>query len=147
MLIDFDDLITLPVLRPVADKMGIDLIGFGVMICVNMQTSSMHPPFGFELLCLRGISDLMFKNGALPAQVESKEICLGSIPFIVLQPVWVAFVIAFPQTITALLDNKVVYDMDKAEIPMTTSDKAAPDTQESIEELFKSADTPASAPK
>jgi TRAP-type mannitol/chloroaromatic compound transport system permease large subunit len=134
-------------LGPVADKMGIDLVWFGVMICVNMQTSFMHPPFGFALFYLRGISDSMFKNGALPAKVESNDITLGSIPFIVLQPVWVAFVIAFPQTITALLDNKVVYDMDKVEIPMTTSDNAAPDTQESIEELFKSADKPASAPK
>jgi len=139
--------IILPMLGPVADKMGIDLIWFGVMICVNMQTSFMHPPFGFALFYLRGISDTMFKNGALPAKVESKDIYLGSIPFIGLQLILVAIVIAFPQTVTALLDKKAVYDLDKVEIPMTTSDRAAPDTQQSIEDLFKSADPPASAPK
>jgi hypothetical protein len=58
--------IILPFLAPVADKMGINMIWFGVMICVNMQTSFMHPPFGFALFYLRGISDTLFKNKALP---------------------------------------------------------------------------------
>ena len=62
--------IILPLLGPVADKMGIDLIWFGVMLCVNMQTSFMHPPFGFALFYLRGISDTLFKEGALPAKVR-----------------------------------------------------------------------------
>ena len=56
--------IVLPMLGPVADKMGIDMIWFGVLLCVNMQTSFMHPPFGFALFYLRGISDTLFKNGA-----------------------------------------------------------------------------------
>ena len=60
--------IILPLLAPVADKMGIDLIWFGVLLCVNMQTSFMHPPFGFALFYLRGIADTLYKNGALPAQ-------------------------------------------------------------------------------
>jgi tripartite ATP-independent transporter DctM subunit len=139
--------IILPLLGPVADKMGIDLIWFGVMICVNMQTSFMHPPFGFALFYLRGISDTLFKNNALPAKVESRDIYLGSIPFIVLQLVLVAIVIAFPQTVTALLDKQVEVDLDKVEIPMTAPAERAPDTQESIQELFKSAAEAASAPK
>ena len=139
--------IILPLLGPVADKMGIDLIWFGVMICVNMQTSFMHPPFGFALFYLRGISDTLFKNNALPAKVESRDIYLGSIPFIVLQLILVAIVIAFPQTVTALLDKKVEVDLDKVEIPMTAPAEGAPDTQENIEELFKSAAEAASAPK
>ena len=48
--------IIMPLLAPVAAKLGIDLIWFGVLICANMQTSFMHPPFGFALFYLRGIA-------------------------------------------------------------------------------------------
>ena len=106
--------IIIPFLAPVADKMGIDLIWFGVMICVNMQTSFMHPPFGFALFYLRGISDTLFKNGSLPRKVESKDIYIGAIPWVCLQLVLVAVVIAFPQTVTAFLDKPQVLDLDKA---------------------------------
>ena len=106
--------IILPLLGPVADKMGIDLVWFGVMLCVNMQTSFMHPPFGFALFYLRGISDSLFKNGALPRKVLSSDIYLGSIPWVVMQLVLVGIVIFFPQTVTAFLDKPEVVDMDKA---------------------------------
>lgn len=106
--------IILPLLGPVAEKMGIDLVWFGVMLCVNMQTSFMHPPFGFALFYLRGISDTLFKNGALPRKVESKDIYLGSIPWVVMQLVLVAIVIFFPQTVTAFLDKEKAVDMNQA---------------------------------
>jgi tripartite ATP-independent transporter DctM subunit len=106
--------IIIPFLAPVAAKLGIDLIWFGVMICVNMQTSFMHPPFGFALFYLRGISDTLFKNGSLPRKVESRDIYLGAIPWVILQLVLVAIVIAFPQTVTAFLDKPQVLDLDKA---------------------------------
>ena len=106
--------IIIPFLAPVADKLGIDLIWFGVMICVNMQTSFMHPPFGFALFYLRGISDTLFKNGSLPRKVESKDIYLGAIPWVVMQLILVAVVIAFPQSVTAFLDKPQVLDLDKA---------------------------------
>ena len=48
--------IVIPLLAPAADKLGIDLIWFGVLICANMQTSFMHPPFGFALFYLRSIA-------------------------------------------------------------------------------------------
>ena len=48
--------IIIPLLAPVADKLGIDLIWFGVLVCANIQTSFMHPPFGFALFYLRGIA-------------------------------------------------------------------------------------------
>ena len=48
--------IIIPLLAPVADKLGIDLVWFGVLICANIQTSFMHPPFGFALFYLRGIA-------------------------------------------------------------------------------------------
>jgi len=98
----------------VADKLGIDLIWFGVLLCVNMQTSFMHPPFGFALFYLRGISDTLFKNGALPRKVESNDIYLGAIPWVVMQLVLVVIVIFVPETVTAFLDKKVEVDMNKA---------------------------------
>ena len=139
--------IILPMLGPVADKMGIDLIWFGVMICVNMQTSFMHPPFGFALFYLRGISDTLFKNKVLPAKVESKDIYMGSIPFIVLQLILVGIVIAFPQTVTVFLDKKVVLDIDRVEMPMGAPNEDQKDGQQAIDELFPSARPAASAPK
>ena len=106
--------IIIPFLAPVAAKLGIDLIWFGVMICVNMQTSFMHPPFGFALFYLRGISDTLFKNGSLPRKVESRDIYMGSIPFIIIQLILVAIVIFFPQTVTVFLDKEQVLDLNKA---------------------------------
>ena len=106
--------IIIPLLAPVADKLGIDLVWFGVMICVNMQTSFMHPPFGFALFYLRGIADTLFKNGSLPKKVESRDIYLGAIPWVVMQLILVAVVIAFPQSVTAFLDKPQVLDLEKA---------------------------------
>ena len=119
--------IIIPFLAPVAEKMGIDLIWFGVMICVNMQTSFMHPPFGFALFYLRGISDTLFKNGRLPVKVESKDIYLGAIPWVIMQLILVAVVIAFPQTVTAFLDKPQVLDLDKAseQLQQMSADSAA----------------------
>jgi len=106
--------IIIPFLAPVAAKLGIDLVWFGVMICVNMQTSFMHPPFGFALFYLRGISDTLHRNGSLPRKVESRDIYLGAIPFIIIQLILVAVVIFFPQTVTVFLDKEKVLDLDKA---------------------------------
>jgi TRAP-type mannitol/chloroaromatic compound transport system permease large subunit len=106
--------IIIPFLAPVAAKLGIDLVWFGVMICVNMQTSFMHPPFGFALFYLRGIADTLFKNKSLPRKVVSTDIYMGAIPFILIQLILVAVVIFFPQTVTIFLDKEKVLDLDKA---------------------------------
>ena len=106
--------IILPLLGPVADKMGIDLIWFGVMLCVNMQTSFMHPPFGFALFYLRGIADTLYKNGSLPKKVESNDIYLGALPWVLMQLVLVAIVIFFPVTVTAFLDKPKPVDLNQA---------------------------------
>ena len=120
--------IIIPFLAPVAAKLGIDLIWFGVMICVNMQTSFMHPPFGFALFYLRGIADTLYKNRALPRKVESSDIYMGAIPFIVIQLMLVGIVIFFPQTVTVFLDKEVVLDLDKAstQLQQMGKDAAAP---------------------
>ncbi|HSW17078.1 MAG TPA: TRAP transporter large permease subunit [Ramlibacter sp.] len=133
--------IILPMLGPVADKMGIDLIWFGVLLCVNMQTSFMHPPFGFVLFYLRGIADTLFKNGALPRKVESRDIYLGSIPWVILQLLLVVVVIFVPETVTMMLDKEQKIDVDNVRIEMPAAESEAPDagtdSQKSIEELFK----------
>ena len=108
--------IILPLLGPVADKLGIDLVWFGVLLCVNMQTSFMHPPFGFALFYLRGIADTLFKNGSIPRKVESSDIYMGSIPWVFLQLLLVVIVIFFPITVTIFLDEKVSVDLDKVQI-------------------------------
>ncbi|OUM03518.1 TRAP transporter large permease [Variovorax sp. JS1663] len=120
--------IILPMLGPVAAKLGIDMVWFGVLLCVNMQTSFMHPPFGFALFYLRGISDTLFKNGALPRKIESRDIYLGAVPWVGLQLLLVAIVIFFPQTVTVFLDKKVEVDVDKVKLEMPADLQGGPDS-------------------
>ncbi|MDF1484320.1 TRAP transporter large permease subunit [Ramlibacter sp. H39-3-26] len=118
--------IILPLLGPVAAKLGIDMVWFGVLLCVNMQTSFMHPPFGFALFYLRGIADTLFKNGTLPRKVESRDIYLGALPWVLMQLLLVGIVIFFPQTVTVFLDKKVEIDIDKVHLEMPSDTDAAP---------------------
>ncbi|OYU45380.1 MAG: C4-dicarboxylate ABC transporter [Burkholderiales bacterium PBB4] len=117
--------IIVPMLAPVADKMGIDLIWFGVLLCVNLQTSFMHPPFGFALFYLRGIADTLFKDKRIAVPVKSNDIYLGAVPWVLMQIILVAVVIFVPQSVTMFLDKKVEVDIDKVVIEMPTDDSAA----------------------
>ncbi|MBA2964005.1 MULTISPECIES: TRAP transporter large permease [Ramlibacter] len=110
--------IILPMLGPVADKMGIDLVWFGVLLCVNMQTSFMHPPFGFALFYLRGIADTLYKEKRIDKPVLSNDIYLGAIPWVIMQVLLVLVVIFVPQTVTMFLDKEVAVDLDKVKIEM-----------------------------
>ncbi|EKU28103.1 C4-dicarboxylate ABC transporter [Alcaligenes sp. EGD-AK7] len=104
--LDFFELafIIVPLLGPVADKMGIDLIWFGVLLAVNMQTSFMHPPFGFSLFYLRSVApkddyiDKVTKK-KIPG-VATGDIYWGSVPFICIQIVMIAVVLLFPGMVT-----------------------------------------------
>ena len=87
--------IIVPLLAPAASALGIDLIWFGVMICANMQTSFMHPPFGFALFYLRGIA---------PKSIKTSDIYWGAIPWVILQLILVGLLIAFPEMVTYFLD-------------------------------------------
>ena len=119
--------IIVPMLAPVAAKLGIDLIWFGVLLCVNLQTSFMHPPFGFALFYLRGISDTLFKDKRIPVPVRSNDIYMGAIPWVIMQLILVFVVIFVPQSVTMFLDKEEVVDIDKViiEMPMD-KDAAAP---------------------
>ena len=108
--------IILPLLGPVADKLGIDLIWFGVLLCVNMQTSFMHPPFGFALFYLRGIADTLYKEKRIPERIKSSDIYLGALPWVGMQLLLVAIVIFVPQTVTIFLDKPEAIDPDKVKI-------------------------------
>ncbi len=79
--------ILVPLLAPVAEKLGIDLVWFGVLLAVNMQTSFMHPPFGFALFYLKSVA---------PKSVTSGDIYRGAIPFVIIQIGMVATLMAFP---------------------------------------------------
>jgi TRAP-type mannitol/chloroaromatic compound transport system permease large subunit len=139
--------IILPMLGPVADKMGIDMVWFGVLLCVNMQTSFMHPPFGFALFYLRGIADTLFKEGRLDKPVKSNDIYLGAVPWVIMQLVLVVIVIFVPETVTMFLDKEQKVDLDKVTIEMPAQDDAnaeeesaekpsAEEEQKKMEELF-----------
>jgi TRAP-type mannitol/chloroaromatic compound transport system permease large subunit len=82
--------ILVPLLAPVAAKLGIDLVWFGVMLGVNMQTSFLHPPFGFSLFYLRSVA---------PREVRTADIYWGAVPFVIIQLIMVALIIAFPQMV------------------------------------------------
>ena len=103
--LDFFELafIIVPLLGPAADKLGIDLIWFGVILAVNMQTSFMHPPFGFALFYLRSVAPREpYKDrvtGKMMEPVTTGQIYMGAIPFVCIQLVMVALVIAFPQMV------------------------------------------------
>ena len=117
--------IILPMIAPVAQKMltpivGADsaLIWFGVMLCVNMQTSFMHPPFGFALFYLRGVA---------PKEVKSSDIYWGALPWVGLQMIMVALVIAFPITVTILLEGPSKIDPTKLKIEIPATDYDQPE--------------------
>jgi tripartite ATP-independent transporter DctM subunit len=103
--------IIVPLLAPVAEKLNIDLIWFGVLICANVQTSFMHPPFGFALFYLRGIA---------PPEVKSSDIYWGAIPWVILQVILVVILIFWPQSVTYWLDKPTGVDPStiKIEIEM-----------------------------
>jgi len=93
--------IIVPLLAPAAEAIGINLIWFGVLLGANMQTSFMHPPFGFALFYLRGIA---------PPSIRSSDIYWGAIPWVVLQLILVGLLIAFPELVTFFLDKEIVVD-------------------------------------
>jgi tripartite ATP-independent transporter DctM subunit len=92
--------IVIPLLASPAERLGIDLIWFGVILAVNMQTSFMHPPFGFALFYLRSVapkeSYVDRVSGKRMDGVTTGQIYWGAIPFVIIQCVMVALVIAFP---------------------------------------------------
>lgn len=114
--LDFFELafIIVPLLGPVADKMGIDLVWFGVLLAVNMQTSFVHPPFGFALFYLRSVAPKEDYHdsvtGRLIPKVTTGQIYWGAIPFVCIQLIMVGTVMLFPGLVTHYKDNTAQVD-------------------------------------
>ena len=129
--LDFFELsfIVVPLLAPVAEKLGIDLIWFGVLLGVNMQTSFMHPPFGFALFFLRSVApttaytDRLTKKEIQP--VTTMQIYWGAVPFVLIQVIMVGLIIFFPGIVSSGLDKEEVYDLDKVGAQMQVDMSAA----------------------
>ena len=130
MFIDFFEIafIVIPILAPVAEKMGIDLIWFGVIIAMNLQTSFLTPPFGFALFYLRSVAPKSdyndrITNKLIPA-VTTSQIYKGSIAFIIIQLFMVAMVISFPQLVTGNIDKGETLNAEEVmeQLQMPTDD-------------------------
>ena len=158
--LDFFELsfIVVPLVGPVADKLGIDLIWFGVLLGVNMQTSFMHPPFGFALFYLRSVApakeyvDKLTRKRMQP--VTTGQIYWGAVPFVLIQVVMIALVILIPQMVMVYKGIESTVDPTKVliELPSTPgAEPGQPETEQqmqqedknqnkdaqSIEDLFK----------
>ena len=108
--------IVVPLLAPVAEKLGIDLVWFGVLLAVNMQTSFLHPPFGFALFFLRSVAPATpyvdRVTGQLMQPVTTMQIYKGAVAFLLIQLFMVGVLIAFPQLVTGSLDAKAEVNLD-----------------------------------
>ncbi|WP_298399340.1 TRAP transporter large permease subunit [uncultured Azonexus sp.] len=122
MFIDFFEIafIVVPLLAPVAEKMDINLIWFGVMIAMNLQTSFLTPPFGFALFYLRSVAArTAYKDVVTGKQIEpltTPQIYKGAVAFIILQVIMVALLIMYPGLVTGNLDEKVKVDLNTIEL-------------------------------
>ena len=135
--LDFFELafIIVPLIAPVAEKLGIDLVWFGVLLAVNMQTSFMHPPFGFALFYLRSVApneDYVDKvTKKLTKRVTIEQIYWGAVPFVIIQIVMVSLIIAFPGLVSSGLTKDPTVDADtvmqqlQTDSQQRTDDKAA----------------------
>jgi tripartite ATP-independent transporter DctM subunit len=156
--LDFFELafIIVPLLGPVAEKLGIDLIWFGVLLGVNMQTSFMHPPFGFALFYLRSVAAKADYTDKVTDKrikgVTTGQIYWGAVPFVCIQIVMVGLVIAFPGLVGNPATN--VQDLDNLQMniqvpnygddqeavptPQTEEPDPAAELQKQLEQRFKS---------
>jgi TRAP-type mannitol/chloroaromatic compound transport system permease large subunit len=143
-VLDFFELafIVVPLLAPVAETLGIDLVWFGVLLAVNMQTSFMHPPFGFALFYLRSVAptdDYTDRLTRKPIQkVTTGQIYWGAVPFVIIQVIMVGLIIAFPNLVSGGLGKQADLDTTniKIEAQPLEGDKTQPKEEDPME-IFK----------
>ena len=130
--LDFFELsfIVVPLLGPVAEKLGIDIIWFGVLLAVNMQTSFMHPPFGFALFYLRSVAPVKEYvdklTGKITAPITTMQIYWGAVPYVIIQVIMIGIVIAFPQMVMVYKGEASTVDPTKIQIDLPTIDQGTP---------------------
>lgn len=126
--IDFFEIafILLPLLAPVADKLGIDLIWFGIIVAMNLQTSFLTPPFGFALFYLRSVApseDYKDRVTRKPIRkITTAEIYKGSVHFVIMQLIMLAVVISFPALVLDRLDKKSDVDTGSVSFEVKSED-------------------------
>ncbi|NWG24029.1 MAG: TRAP transporter large permease subunit [Pseudorhodoplanes sp.] len=122
--------IVIPLLGPAAERLGIDLIWFGVVLGVNMQTSFMHPPFGFALFYLRSVAPreayIDKITGKRMDPVTTGQIYWGAVPFVIIQCIMVALVIMFPQMVMHYKSAGTGIDPSKVNIEIQAPDLPPP---------------------
>jgi tripartite ATP-independent transporter DctM subunit len=137
--IDFFEIafIVLPLLAPVAFKLGIDPVWFAVMIGINLQTSFLTPPFGFSLFYLRSVA---------PPQIKTADIYRGVLPFVGVQLIALLLVVCYPQLVTMLNDQtpqgdagSIGINIPAGEMPdkpdgLTQEEKSAADIERMLRE-------------
>jgi TRAP-type mannitol/chloroaromatic compound transport system permease large subunit len=131
--LDFFELsfIVVPLLAPVAEKLGIDLVWFGVLLGINMQTSFMHPPFGFALFYLRSVA---------PKSIKTTDIYWGAVPFVLIQILMVGLVVAFPQLVSVGLDHTQKVDIDKVQINIPNDESELGSSEPAAEDSAPASD-------
>ena len=136
--LDFFELafIVIPLLGPAAEHLGIDLIWFGVILGVNMQTSFMHPPFGFALFYLRSVAprDTFVDRvtGKRTEGVTTGQIYWGAVPFVGIQVLMVLLVILFPAMVMHYKGAASTIDLNKVKIEIPQIDLPPPSIQFNI---------------
>jgi len=125
--------ILLPLIGPVAAALGLDMTWFAIMIAMNLQTSFLTPPFGFSLFYLRSVA---------PREVKTAEIYKGILPFVAVQLVALAIVVAFPRLVTGMTGSTAPAGAVPADIripaleaPATGPGKARPDADKAAAEI------------
>lgn len=139
--IDFFEIafIVIPLLVTVADKLGIDLVWFGVIIAINLQTSFLSPPFGFALFYLRSVAARTdytdrVTNKRIPA-VTTAQIYKGSMIFIMLQLVMLVVVISFPTLVTDRLGKTPAVNLENMKIEAETGSYSVKDDEDPMKVL------------
>ncbi len=93
--IDFIEIIFIfmPVVTPVFAAFQMDLLWIAILVSVNLQASFLTPPFGFSLFYLKGVT---------PPEIKTTQLYRGIVPFIIIQVLMIAAVVAFPEMVTWL---------------------------------------------
>jgi len=108
--------ILVPLLAPVAQSFGIDMVWFGIMIAINLQTSFLTPPFGFALFYLRSVAPIKSYTDMITRQriegIRTTDIYRGSIAFVFIQLTLLGLLIAFPELVTHSSDTATEVDPD-----------------------------------
>jgi TRAP-type mannitol/chloroaromatic compound transport system permease large subunit len=146
--------VLLPLLAPIAAKMGIDLVWFGVLVGINLQTSFMTPPFGFALFYLRSVAPAEARrdpaSGLVLPAVRTSDIYIGALPFVAVQLAVMGLIIAFPQLVLGDAATETPRDRQAVERRLQELDVFAPppleqdgmrdETQRLLDEIRRSAE-------